>query len=515
MTLLEGALNRPFPQLRLLSDTEFASFLRERDLDVGTEGIRSFVAAGLTEELGDQFAAFHPFHIWPISKLLRDLDIRLDVGIRHHGLTPESLKHFIDINWSRRAERLVDLPKSEELVVFNHRILPLLLWVESYFLPVVRGPRTGVVTLVNANAAEWEEWRASINFDEWLSSHSLSIEELSQWRDRLLGRAFHYDPNPDLYLLLRSMPFDKRNHFKGRLRLAYDLYEISEITRLFIEQVSDHAERKEWDPTGNPSTGWVERLYGSQPKFGAPEFLRPLARYYGLDPAPRVRWLVEGQTERAFVVRYAERMGRNIHEYATVDNVHGDGALTGDRQQPAVDAYLKAARDEQCFSALTFDYSDDASERIQHLVVDRLVSLCFVLNTPDFERETFEVQELVTVAIDLASLTPNPIKLSRECLVYEVEQRIKKKNEDFKKALDSILYLHGEGYKLSKGTDWGNGLAELLSDKRDAEVRAGEYSENSLTKIERQILMVLRGSEPNIDFPLSTENLDHKSLEIL
>ena len=371
-----------------------------------------------------------------------------------------------------------------------------------------------MVTLVNTKAAEWDEWRASINFEEWLSSHSLSVEELSKWRDRLLFSAFQHDPNPDLYLLFRSMPFDKRNHFKDRLRLAYDLYEIAEITRLFVEQVSGHAERKEWDPTGNPSTSWVERLYGSQPKFGAPEFLRPLARSYGLDPAPRVRWLVEGQTERAFVVRYAERLRRDIHEYATVDNVHGDGALTGARQQPAVDAYLKAARDEQCFSALTFDYSDDASGRIQQLVVDKLVSLCFVLNKPDFERENFEVQELVTGAIDLAARTPNPIKLSRECLVYEVEQRIKAKNEDFKKALDSVLYLHGEGYKLSKGTDWGNRLAELLSDKRDAEVHAGEYSEDSLTKIERQILMVLRGSEPGIDFPLSIENLDHKSIEI-
>ena len=372
-----------------------------------------------------------------------------------------------------------------------------------------------MVNLVNANAAEWEEWRASINLEEWLSNHSLSIEELFRWRDRLLFCAFQYDPNPDLYLLLRSMPWDKRNRFKGRLRLAYDLYEIAEMTRLFLEQVCDHAVRKEWDPTGHPSTSWVERLYGSQPRLGAPEFLRHLIRSYGLDPAPRVRWLVEGQTERAFVVRYAERLGRNIDEYATVDNVHGDGALTGDRQQPAIDAYLKAARDEHCFSALTFDYSDDASERIQQLVADRLVSLCFLLNRPDFERENFEVQELVTVAMALASRTPNPIKLSRECLVNEMEQRIKEKNEDFKKTLDSVLYFHGEAYRLSKGTDWGNGLAELLSDKRDAELQAGEYSEESFTKIERQILRVLRGSEPSIDFPLSMENLHRKSLEVL
>ena len=482
---------------------------------MGSEGIRSFVATGLIQELGEQSAAFHPFQIWPIYSLFRLLDFKLDAGISYYGLDPDGLKKFIDINWSLRAEHLVNFSKSEEIAVFNDQILPILLWIESYFLPVVRGPREGVITLANIDADEWNRWRDSVNFEEWLSSHSLSIEHLSEWRDRLLFCAYLNDPNPELYLLLRSMPFDKRKLFKGRLRLAYELYEIAEITRLFMEQVSGCAERKEWDPTGNPSTSWVERLYGNQPKFGTPEFLRPLVRHYGLDPATRVRWLVEGQTEKAFVVRYAKKLGRNIHEYARVDDVHGDGALTGNRQRPALDAYLKAARDEQCFSALTFDYSDTVSERIQKMVADNLVSLCFALNKPDFELETFETHELVAVAIDLASCTPNPVKLSYECLVYEVEQRIKERNENFKKALDSVLHCHGEGYKLSKGADWGNRLAEFLSDKRDAEFQAGKYSENSLAKIEKQILMVLRGSEPRVNFPLSIENLDHKSLEIL
>ena len=147
MTLLEEALDRPFPQLHLLSEGGFASFLRERGLDVGTTGIRSFVEAGLIEKLGDQSATFHPLHIWPIFNLLRDLDTRLDIAIGHYGLKPDGLKHFIDINWPRRADRLVNFPKSQQLVVFNGRILPILLWIESYFLPVVRGPRAGMVTL--------------------------------------------------------------------------------------------------------------------------------------------------------------------------------------------------------------------------------------------------------------------------------------------------------------------------------------------------------------------------------
>lgn len=515
MTLLGEALNRPFPQQRLLSETEFASFLRERGFDLGVEGIRSLVNAGLIEELGDQFGVFHPFQIWPISNLLKDLGVRLDIGIRYNGLSTKGLKKFIDINWSSREQRIVNYLGNKNLLTFNQRILPFLLWTESYFLPIVRGPRAGVVTLTNADVAEWSTWRTSINFDEWLSNHSLSVERLAQWRDNLVFQASQWDPCPDLYLLLRSMPFDKRNRFRGRLRLAYDLYEMAEVTRLFIEKVANQAERKEWDPTGHPSTGWVERLYGSQPEFGAPRFLRPLIRSHGLDPSPRVRWLVEGQTEKAFIVRYVERLIGNFSEYATVDSVHGDGTLTGVRQQPALVTYLKSAREEQCFSVLTFDYSDDAERRIKGLVADELISLSFLLNRPDFERQNFTVEELVKTAIALASNTPNPIKLSRGYLVSEVEKRMVEKNDDFKKALDTVLHCHGQGYKLGKGTDWGNRLAELLSDKREAEARAGKYSRSSLTKIEKQIFKVLRGSDPINDFPRSIKSLDHGSLEVL
>ena len=45
-------------------------------------------------------------------------------------------------------------------------------------------------------------------------------------------------------------------------------------------------------------------------------------------------------------------------------------------------------------------------------------------------------------------------------------------------------------------------------------MKAQVYSEDALAKIERQVLVVLRGSSPVIDFPLSIEKLDSKALEI-
>ena len=333
----------------------------------------SFVESGLIESLGDESARFHAFQIWPICSLFRLLEFNLDAGISYRGLDPDGLKQVIDLNWSRRAESLIDFPKSEACVKFNRQLLPLLLWIESYFLPSVRNVITSSDLDSNTNA--WNSWRQSRDLHSWLDKHSVSIEQLSDWRDRILSVAFHFDPSPDLYLLLRSIPFSKRDRFRNRLRLAYDLYEIAEITRLFLEYVSDRPERKEWDPTGNPVTTWVERLYGTQPRFDDPKFLRPLVRSYRLDPAPRVRWIVEGESEKSFILSYAERLGRNIEDYATVTQLGGDGVLKGKRQMPALIAYLEAAREEQCFSSLTFDNSDPAVERMRKLVDAQLITL--------------------------------------------------------------------------------------------------------------------------------------------
>ena len=515
MDLIKNAItNRPFPQLPFMSEDRFDSFLRDRGFRIGTTGVRSLVDAGVIERLNTESGDFHPFQVWPISRLLGILEIHLDVGISHSGIDHASLGKFFRLNWSRRKNDLTDFPKSGLCSEFNRRIFPLLLWLESYFLPVVRGPRTDIVHVVGFDVTEWTRWDARSQGPNLLNEHSVSTEELSQWRDKVLFDAFTSDPAADLYLLLRSMPFDQRDRFKGRLRLAYDLYEIAEVIRLFLEKVSDKPVAKEWHPNGHPDTPWVERVYGSQPKFGSPDFLRPVVRHFGLDPAFRMRWLVEGDTEERFIHRYTERLGANIGQFVTIRNFGGDGSFQ--KQIPAIDADLQAAREEQCFVTLTFDNdSTDTRSRLEGLVQNGLVNVPFVLNNPDFELENFAVGQLVAVAATWASDLSKPIKLDEETLARKVSQRIAEKKEGFQKALNSVLYLNGEKeFKLSKGAEWGKRLADCLLETRNSELESGTYSEHTLTKIERQLSFIMRSSEPFIDYPGSIRNLDPTSLEI-
>ena len=442
------------------------------------------------------------------------MEIQLDVGIGHCGLDHARLEKFLRLNWSRRKNDLTDFPRSDLYDEFNRKILPLLLWLESYFLPVVRGPRPGIVHVVGFDAAEWTRWDARSQGPNLLDEHSISIEQLSAWRDKVLFDAFISDPAADLYLLLRSMPFDQRNRFKGRLRLAYDLYEIAEVIRSFLEEVSDKPVVKEWDPNGNPDTPWVKGVYGSQPRFGDPDFLRPVVRHFGLDPAFRMRWLVEGDTEEGFILRYTERLGANIGEFVTIRNFGGDGSFQ--RHIRAIDADLQAARKEQCFVTLTFDDdSINTRSRLEGLVQNGLVNVPFVLNKPDFELENFTVGQLVSVAATWASDLSKPIKLNQESLAENVSRRITEKKQGFQKAFNSVLCLNGENqFKLSKGAEWGRRLADCLLETRNSELESGTYSELTLPKIERQVLFILRNSEPFIDYPGSILNLNPTSLEI-
>ena len=507
MNLVTKAVTkRPFPQLPFMSEHGFDSFLRDRGFRVGIAGIRSFVDSGLIETLDNVTGDFHPFQIWPISRLFRGLEVQLDAGISHYGVDPSGMKKYVDLNWPYRAQTLTDFPKSNACLEFNLKVFPLLLWLESHFMPLVRGPRPSVNTLANSDLYTWYRWTTRSQLGDLLDEHSISAEHLSDWRDKTLLDAFESDPSPDLYLLLRSMPFGQRDRFRGRLRLAYDLYELTEVIRLFLEQVSKKPVKKEWDPTGHPDTRWVERIYGEQPKFGSPRFLRSVVRNYGLDPAYRVRWLVEGQTEEGFILRYAKSLGANIQEFVTIRNFRGDSAFKN--EIAAINADLEAAKKEQCFVTLTFDESVNARKRLHSLIKTGLVNFRFILNEPDFELENFSVDQLIEVTANWASDLHKPIGMNIETLADKVTNRIETKAEKFEKALNSVLHLNGECYTLCKGTEWGERLGDYLSDKRESDAKAGVYSESCLSKIEGQILFVLKNSNPDIDYRLSIKHLE-------
>lgn len=514
MNLIQEAIEkRPFPQIPLKTKSSFSSFLKSRGIRIGNDGIDTFVESGLIDKLNNESSEFHPFQIWPISRLFKSSEINFDSAVDIYGLDTSKLKKHIDLNWDSRVKNFNEFPSSEICYKFNRNFFPLLLWLESLFMPYARASREGMLHFVGAEFYSWVKWRQDYKLEDLLERHSLDIDQLTEMRRLILHDAHHYDPHPELYLLLRSIPIERRSEFKGKLRIAYDLYEMTELIRLMLEEISQKPVVKEWNHGGPPNPKWVENLFGRQPGFGTPMFLRPLIRYYGLDPAFRVIWLVEGYTEEGFITRYAEALGGNIHDFVALRNFGGDSAFI--KKLQAINEDLESAKLEQCFVTITFDETPGSRSRAEDLKQEGLLTMPFILNEPDFELENFEIGELVEVASTWASDLGKSIKTCNKKLAQDIESRISdKEGEDFKRAINYILSSNREQYKLSKNSEWGKRLAEFLLSKREKEAELGKYSDDHLSKIERQVVYVLRNSQPFIHYEKSIENLDAANLEI-
>ena len=104
----------------------------------------------------------------------------------------------------------------------------------------------------------------------------------------------------------------------------------------------------------------------------------------------------------------------------------------------------------------------------------------------------------------------------RSCFwtIAKLEEQFKKNGTDVSKMINYVLKENHVQFWVEKGTKWGIRLANYLNKKRNQEVENGDYSEDKLSKIEKQIEGIYRASQPHIDFPLSMENLDQESLEI-
>ncbi|HXZ95044.1 MAG TPA: hypothetical protein VEG28_03930 [Dehalococcoidia bacterium] len=512
MDSLGQAVNdRPFQQTEFMSERSMASFLRDRGLDIGTTGIRALVECGVIKRLGHQTGDFHPFQVWPISQFIKRLNVSLAPAISYFGLDVNELQQFFSKRWPYLEEQIRGFSQSPVCREFD-QLLPLLLWLESYYLPFVRGPRPDVISFVGADLEGWEKWRKETNPIAWLDEFNIKEEQLSAWRQGVLQTAESYDPATDWYLLIRSIPSEIRFKIRGTFLLAYDLYEIAEMVRVFLEKAFGKSLTKEWDPRGHPDAPWANRFYGvAGIRPGSAELNRSLIRRFGLDPTPRVLWLVEGATELSFIHEYSRGLGIPVDSYAEFREFSGDGALK--KQLQVINQDLISAAGRQQFVTVTFDEAPASRQRIRELLQQKLITLRFVMNSPDFEGQNFSIEELLNVTLQWAREEGVDIPGCVTGLTEQIEKYLNSKKVSTTKAIDYVLKDYHWG--IDKGNEWGGRLARLLLQKREDEVKMGTYTEKNLSKIEKQVIFTLQSGQPHIDYKLSIEHMDFRNLEII
>lgn len=222
----------------------------------------------------------------------------------------------------------------------------------------------------------------------------------------------------------------------------------------------------------------------------------------------------EGDTEEGFIKTYCKDLGISPEEsYLTFRNFKGETNFQ--KRLDVINQELQTAADEQCFVTLTFDDTPETRDRIKELQTNNLITMTYTLNKPDFECQNFSPSELVDVVYCWADEWGVSIPIVREEFIRELELQLSKCPTKLESVVNHILSQNSVPFWIDKGQEWGERLARHLTLLRESQLEAGQYTEDGLTKIERQIFWVLRASEPNINYPLSIRNMNADSIELL
>ncbi len=147
---------------------------------------------------------------------------------------------------------------------------------------------------------------------EVASSVGLHTKELSRWFDTFMFYAKRLDPLSDWHLLVKYLPYEKRQKLKFEALLAQDLYEMAELLKHFITDIdidpsiSDPVDWGDSSSRERPSAPpqWKVRRYGDS--LTRPyEMLEFLTNEYNLNSKPRAIVFTEGEEWKAVEKLYS------------------------------------------------------------------------------------------------------------------------------------------------------------------------------------------------------------------
>lgn len=393
---------------------------------------------------------WHPFQLWRAIRLMRSLSVSVSATQPLHG----SEAHQQLIAWLYEhhgpLDALLEMTQ-QEAWEDSYRVTALLLATE----PLVVERLTNRIRLSRFGEAidGLFEWRGGFNHAQLLIETGADLDLIREWHGRLAVEAELGDPLSSWRELIRYASREKRLELEGRALQGEEGYYQAEVLRRYVEVYHDVHDLADEDLVrlGPQVPAYKERFFGSRTTTdGDRSVFRNVVRQYGLDPQPRLRWFVEGETEQGFIERWAGLQLADLDRRGIeVINLVGVGNLESD----LVRAFLEVSRREEVFVAITVD--EDDSEKRRHALerwrAEGLVAH-FELAQPDFEGHNFSGDLLVDAvnrqltADGLPPLTPAEVSSLDEVNIG---------------ALGRLLW-ETRRTGLAKGKAWGSYLAEAL-----------------------------------------------------
>lgn len=369
----------------------------------------------------DAKTLFHPFRIYPLH---------IAVNMRNLNISPE----FI-----------------EEKVRAANEITNLAILLEPIYWPIITS-RT--------------QWSSPMSYED----HELMVDRYKEqvlafiknlnpniwfeYHENLRITAARLDNNTELYLLLRSAPWKKREQITGHIGGALWLRHIAEVIRRVFTEVHNVTWPEEDQAFSRWHVGAKQRIYGTERPIDNILISRPhLAFEFGLYTGSTVRWYLEGETEyyaALFILPRAALGG--------IELINLKGAVGNEKANATLRLADCLAKDKELrrFSFISFDNDVPANARSikKQIEADNVVGY-INCNQPDFEFGNFTLKEL----IEIAACIDEEQGANTEKLRTGNQDKI-----DTGKKFEAYYCRYSEIGKALKGEKWGKSLANYALD---------------------------------------------------
>ena len=393
---------------------------------------------------------YHPYQIFRLHEVNRQSiwSIKLPNYSLSEGFENEMRGSISEI----LGRRLASLRQSEDSQL---KILALLLLIEDRYLPDIRGWSTSYPSdiLRPEITKNWYEWAETFDPNLVLQESGFTIEEIKQIRHDFAMQGHIVDPNSNWYLVIRYATYEWRGKLKNEVLLAWDYYEVVEMLRQFLTDLTGAYQPGVDDLVALGNSNWKKRVYGiaaEQIDFYRGNALPGLLRQFGLDPRIKVLFVVEGDSEMAFVERWCERKGIDLN-YLAVRQVTLDG-VSGLKNR-RVRQYLHDALADGACTILAVDEEQDAAEVLQQLVQENLIERVFdvadlrrqdrlaigaILWKPCFEDANFTFDELLEAWLNVIDASQSDPMVDGERLRQEVRERYDSRGKSAIKSIEEV-----------------------------------------------------------------------------
>jgi len=348
---------------------------------------------------------YHPFQLW-LAELASELFFnapRLTPRWYEHAASdsfdPSNLQKIA--RWQMKSVN--DLGSRTRFVRF-YEVMPLLVLADQVLGPDIRGHWKG-----NTDAAirlyqkgqikdidpqtyydAWGAWRREFTPDrvraiigearQVLAEFAEEVWSWVQYRDTMGGRSWQ-----DLLLHTR---WRQREELKGRGLACHRFRELALLASELLAFAFRGDAEDYYDPQGAPFT---KKRLGAGIDVGSAQQKEFVANRFGLNPAPRVIWFVEGQSEKACLEVVSRAEGELLERAGVrVQDFKGVGTLKG------LDVALLAAQVLQAKPFILADKGDQNAAKYVEQLIDRgrLAREQVFFSDPNFERANFSQVEL-------------------------------------------------------------------------------------------------------------------------